>query len=205
MNGLQFASSFVSSLAWPLVVIVLVVIFRKQLAHLIGRIKSYKGLGQEVTFGERLADAENSVEEAASSVPVDKAEPGPVEVEPSPLVQEAELNPSFVVIRSWGDVVKALNNLARIALRGWPSYGLQGYSPSALRDLQESGVVKPSFVTAVTELHDLRNKVAHGLHNPTPGEAVTYANSASQLVSTAERIRLNKLSFPDPPLAQRPS
>src|ERR1700733_2929102 len=116
MNWLQFTSSLISILAWPLVVIILVVIFRRQLAHLIGRIKSYKGMGQELTFGDRLADAENSVEEAVSSDTTGKTDPEQAdEIEPNPLALEAEANPSFVVIRSYEQVVSALSDLAGVA------------------------------------------------------------------------------------------
>jgi hypothetical protein len=184
MNGFQFASSLVSSLVWPLVVIVLVVIFRKQLAGLIGRITSYKGMGQELTFGDRLADAENSVEEAARSASIDKGEAEQIETGPNPLAREADANPSFVVIRSWEQVVSALNDLAGAALPGryMPS---RGFSSSLLRELQKVGLVNPDFVTAVMELRDLRNRVAHGQHNPTPGEALAYAESAQLLSVTA--------------------
>lgn len=61
MSGLQFTSSLISNLVWPLVVLILAIVFRAHIAQLLGRIKSYKGMGQELTFGDRLADAENSV------------------------------------------------------------------------------------------------------------------------------------------------
>jgi hypothetical protein len=185
MNGFQFASSLVTGLAWPLVVIVLVVLFRKHLADLIGRIKSYKGLGHELTFGDRLADAENSVEEAARNLPVDKDEPKLIEVGSNPLMREAEANPSFVVISSWEQVFSAINDLVRAALGDKHVHGPRGFTVSALRQLQENGLVSPEFVTATDDLADLRNKVAHGQHNPTPGEAITYARSAQVLTWTA--------------------
>jgi hypothetical protein len=183
MNWLQFASSLISSLAWPLVVIILVVIFRRQLAHLIGRIKSYKGMGQELTFGDRLADAENSVEEAVSTDTTGKTDPEQAdEIEPNPLALEAEANPSFVVIRSYEQVASALSDLAGAApqkvnpeLRRMPAV--------VLRELQKSGLISAEMARAVNELRYLRNSVAHGKHNPTPGEAITYAESA-QSIST---------------------
>jgi hypothetical protein len=185
MNGLQFASSLIASLSWSLVVIILVVVFRPHLGELIGRIRSYKGLGQEVTFGDRLADAENSVEEAVRSVPVNETDPKQIEKsEPSPLSRDAEANPSFVVIRAWEQVVDAVNALAEIAFPGRHSRS-RGFSTSLLVDLQRAELVSPQFVSAASELRDLRNRVAHGMHNPTPGEAVAYAESANSLSAGA--------------------
>jgi hypothetical protein len=185
MNGLQFFSSLIADLAWPVVVVILALVFRKHIAGLIGRIKSYKGLGQELTFGDRLADAENSVEEAARSVPINETDPRQIDKsEPSPLARDAEANPSFVVIRAWEQVVDAVNALAEIGMPGKYSRS-PGFSTSLLRDLQRAELVGPEFVTATFELRDLRNKVAHGMHNPTPGEAVAYAESANSLSVTA--------------------
>lgn len=185
MNGLQFASSLISSLVWPMVALVLVAVFRKPLADLIGRIKSYKGLGQELTFGDRLADAENSVEEAARSSPIDKGESEQIESKPSPLTREAEANPSFVIIRSWELVASALSDLvgATIVMHGNRS---AVFSAALLEPLQRAGFVSTETAVAVRELRELRNKVAHGQHNPTPGEAVAYAEAAQRLSTIME-------------------
>ena len=187
MSGLQFASSLISTLAWPLVVLVLVIIFRRHLADLIGRIKSYKGLGQELTFGDRLADAEDSVEEAARNAQANENAPGCiVNIEPNPLAREAETNPSFVVIRSWEQVVSAVNDLACAGMSGGTAS--RSFSTSLLNELRRSELVSEEFFIAVIELRNLRNKVAHGKHNPTPGEAAAYAESAQVLSATAHMM-----------------
>ena len=186
MNGLQFTSSLITGLAWPLVVVCIAIVFRRPLAQLLGRIKSYKGLGHELTFGDRLADAEDSVKEAARGVPSEKTGTEQiVDIEPSPLAREADANPSFVVIRSWEQVVSALNDLAGIAGISVGNPRSRNVSSALLRDLRKFELINPEFVTAVTELRDLRNKVAHGEHNPTPGEAAAYAESAQVLSATA--------------------
>jgi len=59
MSGLQFVDNLVGHvLSWPVFALATIVIFHKQLGVLILRIKSYKGLGQELTFGEELAKVE---------------------------------------------------------------------------------------------------------------------------------------------------
>lgn len=94
MSGFQFTSSLISNLVWPLVVLALVIIFRTHIAQLLGRVKSYKGMGQELTFGDRLADAENSVYEAARSASIGSSKPDQIDaIEPSPLAREADANP----------------------------------------------------------------------------------------------------------------
>src|ERR1022692_4196236 len=119
MNGLEFASSLITHIYWPIVVGAAIVIFRKPLAELIGRIKSYKGMGQELTFGDRLAGAENSVEEAVRSIEAEKKDSEQnVVIEPSGLAREADDNPSFVVIYSWEQLAAALADLIGTVLPG---------------------------------------------------------------------------------------
>jgi hypothetical protein len=183
MNNLEFVSTLIGTLVWPLVVVSAVVLFRKPLAELIGRVRSYEGLGQKLTFGEELAGAEVSVNEAVESIKIDTKETdSQIAAEPSPLVREAEANPSFVVIQAWEQLSAALEDLVGTAE---PDRVPRGTPVGWLPDLQRRQLVSPDFVRAVRELRDLRNKVAHGQHNPTPGEAVAYAESAQVLTATA--------------------
>jgi hypothetical protein len=183
MNILEFASTLIGDLIWPIVVLAIIVVFRRPLAELIGRVKSYEGLGQKVTFGEELADAEDSVNEAVEGIKPDTEDSEKREaIEPSPLVREAEANPSFVVIQSWEQLSAALEDLVGAA---FPDQVTRGTPVGWLPGLQRRDMVSPDFVKAVRELRYLRNKVAHGQHNPTPGEAVAYAESAQALAATA--------------------
>jgi hypothetical protein len=52
MNNLGFIASVVGSLAIPVAVVAALLIFRRPLADLLGRIISYEGLGQKVNFGQ---------------------------------------------------------------------------------------------------------------------------------------------------------
>jgi hypothetical protein len=181
MNAFQFTASLVASLSWPLVALCAIVILRLPLSDLITRVRLYKGMGQEVTFGDRLAAAESSVEQAMRSsdrLSKDRADHGAV---PGPLVREAEQNPSFVVISAWEQVQDALGEVFAAA---FPEEEKRRSEP--LSDLQKKRIASPEYFTAVRSLRDLRNRVAHGQANPTPGEAITYAESASELASAAK-------------------
>lgn len=176
MNGLAFASSLITSALWPIVVIIAIVVFRKPLATLIGRTRRYEGLGQKVEFGPALAEAEDSVSKAVEDAP---AVENQADAEPSPLIRQAEENPSYVVLRSWEQLATALGNVAEIMLPGRRigSWNSARFLPELVR----LELVTEDFAKAVRELRDLRNQVAHGQSNPTPGEAAAYAESAQVL------------------------
>jgi hypothetical protein len=185
MNSLEFTSNLITRLYWPLIVGGALVLFRNPVRELLGRIKSYEGLGQKLEFGEQLAGAEKSVEEAAQSVILSEDSEQQAPLEPDPLVREAEGNPSFVVLQSWEQLSIALGDLAHAANLGTKIRFNPIFYTSEMR---KRNLVNDQFVKAVYELRHLRNRVAHGQHNPTPGEAVAYTESAQVLASVARAM-----------------
>ena len=188
MGNLTFISSLVASLVWPIVVIVVLVLFRKSLADLIVRLRSYKGMGQEVEFGERLAMAEESarlaVKNVSESVEGEARElPEQLGAEPRLLIHEAEKKPSYVIIRAWEDLELGLTDLAGVVFPGRP---MREGIARLLADLETKDTgLAASFYDAVREFRDLRDRVAHGDHNPTPGEAIAYVQSINRLIMSA--------------------
>ena len=214
MNNLAFIASVVGSLAIPVTVLVALLIFRAPLAELLGRIVSYEGLGQKVNFGQKLAGVEKSVSKAVAQAQetVERTQPGGTDAE-QPLVahgkwvdksteknpQDIDLqragfiglaalapsNPSFVVIRAWDDLETALRKTVEIVFPDTKEVNPLHRLPDLIRE----GHVDESFVNAVLELRDLRNNVAHGQHNPTAGEAVTYLESTQELMLITAMVR----------------
>lgn len=226
MNSLAFIASVVGSLAVPVTIVVVLILFRGPLTEFLGRIISYEGLGQKVNFGQKLAEAEKSVNKAVAQAPeevpdrvlraaeakvqgavqtplgvIDVERPADdhalrkitstqrksqdVDLLRAGLVEVAELatsNPSFVVIKSWEEFNGVLEELVAAAFPGnkkaW-TWRMQ------LLELRKQGHVGNSFWVAFQELQELRNSVAHGRHNPTAGEAVTYLESIRELAAIA--------------------
>jgi hypothetical protein len=161
------------------IVLVIFLIVRKPVKELIPKLRSYEGLGQKLAFGEQLADAEETAAAAVGEAD------GPVESgEPSPLIREAEQNPSYVIISAWERLYASLRESAAGVAR-LPTYKSSNAHEMA-QALLSNEVVNAEFVRAVGELRNLRNRVAHGQHNPTPGEAITYAETVEELARAVE-------------------
>jgi hypothetical protein len=194
MGAVEFFSVLLGNiLAWPVLVFVLVLMFRKPLAELIGRMKSYEGLGQKVTFGEGLAGTEESVRAAVADI---AAPPEAQELQPAPadeweeLAREAETNPSFAIVTAWERLSSVLDTLIRSSIdaddlvrrssgRSWPT------QLDWVHESEKRGIVGANFTQAAYELRGLRNRVAHGQAKPTSGEAVAYVESAKELARAA--------------------
>jgi hypothetical protein len=211
MNNLAFTASVVGSLAIPATVVVALLIFRRPLTNLLGRIISYEGLGQKVNFGQKLAGAEESVskavaqaQQAAEEAKLEGADierptldrslwkitsteqdPQNVDLRRAGLIELAELasaNPSFVVIKAWEDLETELVLLVESA---FPETDIFVDPLPSLPDLVRRRLISESFLNAVLELRDLRNSVAHGKQNPTAGEAVAFVESTRELSTIA--------------------
>jgi hypothetical protein len=211
MNGVGLTASFVSSLAWPAATVIILAIFRKPVTKLIGRATQYKGFGQEITFGDELADVESKVQDftdmrveylwldnqtrywnqaekrrverrRATELTQGSAE----EIEPKEaeergmlaapdyrklnrLVEIAQDHPSQAVLGAWD------------WLRAIVTNRLPGKDPLYKTQPPLSWIVPAQIAEVVKELNTLRDKVAHGQHTPTPGEAITYIKTCEQM------------------------
>ena len=193
MDALMFVESLLGHvISWPMIVLVMFLIMRKPIRELIPRLKSGEILGAKATFSDELERTEKTADAAIGSLPVEEplaADSKPAEVDP--LLREAEANPSYVLISSWERLKDNLvPNL--VVLSG-------DYNAAQQAQMQKKGlalldepkvhqVLGADFVAAVRGLNNLRNAVAHGKHNPTPGEAVTFSETANELHMGALRL-----------------
>ncbi len=189
MSWLQFVASIVQSLAWPAVVVALLFILRRPISALLGRIKTAKGYGVELSFSE----AADKVREAVAEIDEQAAEghgqfaARPPEVLPRPVPVPEDVDPTYAVLLAWQRVDEAV---AKLAKRTGIEYGGSGYVSPAMvaRELTRRGVIQDSYAVAVRSLGSLRNAVAHGQRAVTPDEAQAFADSAADLVHATDAL-----------------
>lgn len=185
MNWMQFVSSLIGHvISWPAAVFALVVIFRRSLAGLIGELSEWEGFGQKARFGRQLAKAEAKVDAADAQVEVAG---GAQSLAPVDWDIDSTLEPTSAVIRSWERLSGAIDDLVgtarQVGLIPIPTGG-QTFRYSATQSLDllaRKEKIPPAVVEAIKELRELRNRVAHGQHQPTIGEALTYVQTAAEL------------------------
>jgi uncharacterized protein YutE (UPF0331/DUF86 family) len=190
MGWLQFLDKLIGHLlSWPVFAVVAVVLFRPQIRSLIVQVRSYEGLGQKLTFGDELAQAEEDVEELAASRAVESAQQAGDETQETwrSYADLAERAPSAAILMAWAEVEKAANSLV-------DRYGLQdqGRRPRTtgelFRLLIDRRIVPGSMLRAFDRLRALRNQVAHGMHEPTAGEALTYIETARSVTDVLQHL-----------------
>jgi hypothetical protein len=195
LNILEFISTLIGQLlSWPVAVVILVFALRRPIAELLPTLREYEGMGQRLSFGDRLAQVEDSVEQAAASIeqplsnqPEDSGGEQKFSDDSNTLAREAEDNPSYVVLTSWERLHGAINDLAG-SVHHSTRRNLGQSVVTKLSDIRRSKLVNEDFLRAAEELRHLRNRVAHGQHNPSSGEALAYAESAEDLRRVAHTL-----------------
>jgi len=191
MSWLDFFAALAGHIfSWPVAVVVAVLVLRKPLAELLPNVKDIEAFGGRVSFGTRLAQAEEDVAGALEATGSAGGSGGPPRDSDGrsavgryddrfgTLARQASKNPSFTVVGAWQQTAEALSELAR-AIN--PDRTTAPNPIQAVRELRRAEVIDDRLAGALTELRILRNDVAHGKHNPNAGEALAYVKAASDI------------------------
>lgn len=185
MSALEFIGSLVDSLAWPVAIIVIVLILRSPLSGLLaGPVKRWKagpsGVGVEY-WEEQLSEARRDLEESPDLAGVEKqpalAADGLVE-ELRPLT---ELSPQAAVMESMIRIEQKLRGLVEkvdISATKQPMGATQ-----LAKAAHRSGVISDETLEAIQGMAVLRNLAAHGrAEDLTPERAIDFVSLAEAVL-----------------------
>ncbi|MEV5705732.1 hypothetical protein [Actinoallomurus sp. NPDC052274] len=149
---------------------------------MIEHVRSYEGLGQKFTFGDELAEVEQAADELTGTGSDELAD---TEVHSElwrTYSEMAETAPSAAIMGVWSEIEKSARRLAML-------YGIDKKAPGNLfRHLIEVRIIPGSMLKIIDRLRILRNRVAHGDHEPTAGEALTYVSTANEVSTILRKL-----------------
>lgn len=171
MNDWQeFGTSLVSSLAWPVAVVVLALTFRKTLSRLLSNtgIKSLKAGpgGVQVEYWQsKLAEAREDIDEGAGTSSTETRVPRATS---TPLIDEMSeliaLSPRSAVTESYRRLEKAVRVVLDEAKVTVPGHGMSVRNLTGvklIRTAEQHNVVNRSTLDGMDSLRQLRNQAAH--------------------------------------------
>ena len=187
MDILSFIANVISSLAWPGMVILCVILLRKPIAELIPLMRSLKFKDFEIDFGRRLEELEAEADEAElPSIPPPTTE-APEEPKRETDYWEtieglSEVSPRAAISEAWRRVEWAIDDhFRRLGLERPRSY--QGM----LRALRAQERPIPPAMTLFQELRVLRNRAVHARDfDIDPQRAIEFAQLADRIVASLE-------------------
>lgn len=179
MDWLQWSSSVIGSIAWPISISVVALAYRGQIGQLLKRIRGAKYGAAEVSFSDELdkievqasglltrpvSDVTDTSIEAPQSTTYTSKDGKQVPDDGFPELQDcfteiAKLSPSAAVLDAWRNVELELER----------SFGRSGLSREKKRmppiqlgmKLYEMGIIHQQTIDIIKELQSLRNSAAH--------------------------------------------
>lgn len=191
MDWLTFTSKVIDSLAWPVVILVLGVTFRRQVSNLIPYLRKLKAGPVEAEFEMEARQALANSEKLSGQFlkgSTTKIEKPTDEKEAIAKLIGARNDPAGMIIEAWTGIDGALFRLGKqTGLVVDPLESIR----SVYRSIISSELLSDETKRLVMELYELRNRVAHARVKPTVGAALDYVLAADKVIDMLEVQRKN--------------
>lgn len=195
---LDFTSHVVGATAWPLTVILLALLFRKQLAGLLKNLEHLKYPGGEASFKREVLSFKTVVgaaeAELQTEIAQERATAPHADLKPSNTYEIAKAARALIEERWPGEAEGRIGT--ETVLDGWAliegalvdaaeTENRSEISPNAaLRYLRDERLITPTTLNAVRAARELRNAVVHRNKRPADLDAVDYLITSGQLANT---------------------
>lgn len=186
MDWLTFISKLVEALAWPAVVVGVLVFLGKELPNIVRTLRKLKFKDIEMEFGEAVTALAAETKRAVPAAKSDAKVLGqPEDVVRSRLRAVAELSPRAAILEAWLQVEAAAAEFIR--KRGSTSLTSMPGPLRILDGLRHAGVLTPPQEAAFEHLRRLRNEAVHTPEAEFTSVAVsTYIESALAMAAYLE-------------------
>lgn len=187
----DFISNLISDLSWPITVIILVLILRRQIGRLLASLTKVRYRDLEVEFQQLAESAESlpSVEAPSADIPQsDRAIYTSLEYQ---ILDVAARSPSASILLAWASLESAISAaVARLAISPEPPrYRSVIHN---IEQLQQYADLPREVIHTINEMRTLRNRVAHGDIQRiilSPESSMSYAETAIRLTQYLNNLR----------------
>lgn len=187
MSVLQFIDSMAGHLAWPLVVVVLLILMRKHLGVLADRIEEFSFGGAKFTWKKKLEEGAKIIEqepELQVTPPNPNEQIGPKDslvpilpelAEDRENMRRAGVGRAILASSPFGQVLVGLDEVDKLLFEIADLMGVDPAVPlSVMYSLVAHGNVPPSIGKLYDTLRDARNILVHSPSLPNEKEAAEY-------------------------------
>jgi hypothetical protein len=191
----------IAPLLWPIVVIVVILIFHTPLAHAIGRVSQVDVGTTKVILQQQADSAANTAKQVAGrlkqsslstgkqlATPDDKAK-----VAISQATTNATSDPSGSVLNAWRAVETAAGAAPVARASGVMSPGV----PDVVNDLTKASHVDSALVPVAESLESLRKMAATNPKAITPATATSFVSAAADLADVIAQAGAPEATAPD--------
>lgn len=173
LDYLTLLVTLVSSIAWPAALVLIVLIFRKQLVKLAARVRQFSGpAGIMATFADELEKTREVAERSPLAEP--EAPPEPLQ-EDDPYLALAKTYPEAAVMNAYKELEAFFSDIERQLDIPVPAFVL-------MRVLRKANAISPEIWDLYNRIRITRNAAVHSGTPVTPGEALEFRALAQNLL-----------------------
>jgi hypothetical protein len=178
MDILTFLSNIINSLAWPLTLVIAILLLRKPLRELFPFIQKLKYKEIEIEFGRQVKEVRKELAEKLAPME------GKLELtitEDKEVVRLAEISPRYAVMEAWRRVELAALDAARKL--GGDAFRNKTFTFKAIGFLERQEKLDRSIISTLRDLRGLRNQAAHAPEFAlTKESAIDYSMAADSVI-----------------------
>lgn len=184
MDYLTFVVEMIRILIWPLIVIIIVLLLRKQIINLITDLKHLKYKDFELEFNRGLQKVNKDIDKVGLP---EKESSRYLDDKLMELKGITRKSPVEAIVETWILIENQLREIASIKLEK----SLNKYSiRKQLESLVKKNIIPKEIYSIFGELKTIRNKVVHeGGYNISISQAEGYINTSFRLLSYLKDIK----------------
>jgi uncharacterized protein YutE (UPF0331/DUF86 family) len=157
----------IAQLLWPIITLVIVIIFRSEITALLQRIRKGKLFGQEVELGPGLSELRKAVEEAQEEIPESKITEEQYEKEAKELdrderevLESAKINSELGIMKLAAILEREIRELA--GSLGQLGQRSRSSATQLFSVLVDKGYLPAHTIKSLQIFWELRNQIVHG-------------------------------------------
>ena len=184
MDWFTFTSNLVDSLAWPIVLVVVILILKKPITNLIDRITRIAGKDISVDFSKELSRLTQKVDRNLATKDLYDFIVNGEEIQK--YFADAYIDSRSAIINGWLMIEEALRDLAKSS-----QLDLKHYEPSVkvLSILRNRNILPNDMYKTINEARRLRNEAIHSMDfDISPDDAQNYVSMANKISSYLRSI-----------------
>lgn len=197
MDWLEFISNIFSSITWPLIILIIVIIFKRELGSVMKRVSSVKYKDLDIAFKNIKKQAQVILPNTQKRTHVSLATPPKNNVIDSlkdQVLNAAELSPLASILLAWSGLEVAIADaVARLTISpDSPSYRSTMHNIDMLSKYTD---ISPDLISLINKLRKLRNEVAHAnvdFSVIASAQVENYVKVTYDIIENLENIKLTK-------------
>lgn len=160
MTKLEFTSSVIESLAWPLVILTMAIILRKPIIKIFSNLNKLTYNNLEMDFSQKLETIETQME--AKEITVDDIQTSNVDIiKKKDILTVAKISPAAAITMAWSMVEQEIiSTIRRLSIS--PDYPPNNSPLKNINLLVNAELIDNETRNILDELRKIRNKAVHG-------------------------------------------